>query len=108
MGRSEAKSIEQGFTKVYIKNEYKTGGSEVRLISWLVDGKPTPIRLERRDYFIDQQGERRNAKAKGFTSEDLTWIYGNYTQISNDMMEATNSFLQQKEKEKSDDEVPFA
>jgi len=107
MGNAKpAKSITQGFTKVYIKNEYKTGGSEVRLISWLVDGKPTKIRLERRDYFVDQQGERRNAKCKGFTSEDLRWIFENYNNIEQDMMNATND-LQKTEDAVNQDEVPF-
>lgn len=109
MPKNKNATITQGFTKVYLHNEYKTGGSEVRLISWFVDGKPTPVRLERRDYFLDQEGSRRNAKCKGFTSADLSWIYQHYNEIEADMMKATSDFERAKaDAETEKEEVPFA
>jgi len=105
---NKTSDISPGFTKVYIANEYKTGGSEVRLIGWWVNGKATPIRFERRDYFLDQQSRRRTGKVRGFTEADLEWLEKNLPQVRADMAQGLKEMSVAPESNAGgDDETPF-
>lgn len=104
---SNTKNFEARVYEVYIHNEYKTGGSELRLMAWIVDGSEKPIRVERRDYFLDAEGNKKSGKAKGLTYEDITYILEHGTEIQNKMM-GIKSDVDSAPKDDAKDEVPFA
>ena len=75
--------------KVYKLDEYKTGGSELRIESWTVTppGIEHPPRLCRRDYFLTgEKGERKTGKSKGLTIDDVSFVESNGIAIANEMI----------------------
>lgn len=51
--------------------EEKRNGWKLRLVQWVVDGKHKSIKLERRNFFIDDYGKMKTGKADGLKLEDL-------------------------------------
>jgi hypothetical protein len=49
----------------------KGGGTILKVMSWVVDGKEMKPCIEKRDYWNTEQGERRVGKAKGLTGFDF-------------------------------------
>ena len=81
--------IVENVHKVFSEKQNMQGGNQMRLVSWVINGKPTPVRLERREYYIKgEQGQRINGKAKGFTYEDILFIEENIEEIK-ELMERT-------------------
>lgn len=104
-----AKSFQERIYEVYRHDEYKTGGSELRLMAWVVDDVEKPARVERRDYFLDSDGNRKNGKAKGLTYEDITFIIQHGKEIQDKMLgiKAGSKNTVDKETHQKND-VPFA
>ena len=114
--RGKPKDFKERVYKVFKHDEYKTGGSELRVMAWIMDGKELPARLERRDYYITENGERRNGKCKGFTYEDVSFVMQNGDEIQNIMVGIKDQPKQEPPKTEDDDlfksdkenaEVPF-
>lgn len=115
MKRDENATIEAKVYKVYLSNEFKTGGSELRLIAWIVNGKEMPARLERRDFFVKADGERRSGKAKGFSVDDIRFVLDNQKEILETMQLISQSLYSQTTVQQApppaadaEEEVPFA
>jgi hypothetical protein len=64
------------------ENEKQGGGSDLRVIQWIIDGKPTKPGLEKRDWYLDDEGNRKNGKAKAFNSYDLVKVITNLKRIA--------------------------
>lgn len=90
------KSIEAKIHKVYLNDQYKSGGSEVRLVSWIVNGKANQVRLERRDYFLKgEEGFKISGKAKGFNLKDVQFILA-HPEILDEMMAINKQQFEKK------------
>lgn len=64
-------------------NERSGGGTDLRVVQWIVDGKPTKPGLEKREWFEDRDsGERKVGKAKAMTSFDLAKVITNIKKIA--------------------------
>jgi hypothetical protein len=63
-------------------NEKSGGGTDLRVVQWLVNGKPTKPGLEKREWYNDQEGDRKLGKAKAFNSYDLAAIILNIKKIA--------------------------
>lgn len=99
--------IEPKVYKVYKEDQYKAGTSELRLISWVVNGKPMPPRLERRDFFYGTDGSKKTAKCKGLTYEDITFIVDNAREIQNLMVGIKDDTVkEEKQKTMAMDTIP--
>jgi hypothetical protein len=64
------------------ENQKGGGGTDLRIIQWIVDGKPGRPMLEKRDWFLDYQGDRKAGKAKGMTAGDLYQVIKNLRAIA--------------------------
>ena len=53
------------------KEDDKGRSWRLRLVQWVVDGKPKSPKLERRNFFKGNQGDQMTGKADGFTLQDL-------------------------------------
>lgn len=98
MAQTQAKDFKQKIHDVYIHDEFKTGGSDLRMISWVVNGKEMDAKLERRDYFMDSEGQRKNGKAKGYSAKDFEFIVANAPKIREGFAKAA--------REKSTEQMP--
>lgn len=63
-------------------NERQGGGTDLRVVQWIIDGKPTKPGLEKREWFLDQDDNRKIGKAKAMTSFDLAKIITNIKKIA--------------------------
>ena len=63
-------------------NEKSGGGTDLRVVQWIIDGKPTKPGLEKRDWFLDPDGNRKIGKAKAFTASDLAKVLTNIKKIA--------------------------
>lgn len=52
----------------------------LRVVQWVVDGKETPKRLEKRAYFVKDE-KVMNGKMSGLTKNDMDWIIANWPDI---------------------------
>lgn len=58
----------------------KGGGIEFRIGRWIVNNKPGPYQIERREFFETEDG-RKYMKAKGLSYEDAKYIALNWEDI---------------------------
>ncbi len=65
------------------ENQKGGGGTDLRVIQWVVDGKAGRPMLEKRDWFVSEEGDRKAGKAKGMTAGDLYLIIKNIKAIAN-------------------------
>jgi len=63
------------------QNEKSGGGTDLRVIQWIIDGKPNKPMLEKRDWYLDENGDRKIGKAKGMTAFDLVKVITNLPKI---------------------------
>jgi hypothetical protein len=64
------------------ENQKGGGGTDLRVIQWIIDGKPSKPALEKRDWYQDEQGDRKLGKAKGMTAGDFYLIIKNLRAIA--------------------------
>ena len=55
--------------------DQRGGKHQLRLVDWIVDGKATGVKLERRDFWESENGEEKLGKAKGLSYNDLSKIF---------------------------------
>lgn len=67
------KNIQEDVLKIYDRGEGIRGATELRVVRWIVDGKPTQIVIERRERFRKEHGEVPG-KASGLNLADLLLI----------------------------------
>ena len=76
------KIFKEKVIKVLMRDERQSGEiSELRIASWLVDGKQTPPRMERRDKYVDQEGVEKPGKAKGLSVTDCEYIVKHWDEL---------------------------
>ncbi len=64
------------------KEEGKNYSEEIRIVVWVIDGKRTAPRLERREKTFDEVTKRvKRSKAKGLTIVDLEIIFDKMPEI---------------------------
>jgi len=61
------------------------GGSELRVIAWIVNGSEKAPQLERREWWMTEDGTRRPGKAKGLTVQDFAFVVKNAREIAQAM-----------------------
>lgn len=65
------------------KSEKSSGGTDLRIVQWIIDGKPQKAMLEKRDWYLDaDSGDRKIGKAKGMNAFDLAKILVNVKRIA--------------------------
>ena len=80
----QAKDIKERVLWVIQSNENQRGGggTDLRIVEWVIDGKPTKPALEKREWYNSDQDGRKLGKAKGMTSGDLYTIIKNIKAIA--------------------------
>lgn len=75
--------IKEKIIKVFKRDASARGNiSELRVISWVVDGKVRAPKFERREKYTTEDGEHeRPGKAGGLTLEDLAFVADHYEEI---------------------------
>lgn len=80
---AEKKDIQEKVLWVIQSSEnQKGGGTDLRVIQWVIDGKPGRPMLEKRDWYNTAEGDRKAGKAKGMGAGDLYLIIKNIKQIA--------------------------
>lgn len=79
------KSFKEKVIKVLLRDENTDSISELRIASWIVNGKETKPKLERRDKYISSEGEEKPGKAKGLSITDISFVLKNGPMILNFM-----------------------
>ncbi len=64
------------------ENQKGGGGTDLRVIQWVIDGKPSKPMLEKRDWYLTEEGDRKAGKAKGMAAGDLYLIIKNIKAIA--------------------------
>jgi hypothetical protein len=77
------------------ESRYGKNGYSVRVVQWLFEGKGKnkgtvqgSVSLEKREFYLNEDGDLRTGKAKGFTLEDLAVIKDNWAKITSTMLNA--------------------
>jgi hypothetical protein len=65
------KKFDEKVLKVFKKVEDGKRGTEIRIVQWSADGKSYQPRLESREVYHSEDGEKRYGKAKGFTQDEF-------------------------------------
>lgn len=92
----EAKDIQEKVLKVIQRNEGERSITEIRVISWVIDGKVMAPGLEKREKFKTEEGER-SGKAKAFSMADLILIQNNWDEIIAVMQGRPSELRQQRQ-----------
>lgn len=83
MPRDSGKTFEEKVLKVIAEaTNDRGGGTVMRVMSWIVDGKVGKPQIDKRDWWQDENGQRRIGKAKGITAFDLLTILRNLTEVA--------------------------
>lgn len=77
--------IKEKILKVIHEEEGETGGTQIRILKWVIDGKETQSYLEKRTYRIQPDKSKYFNKAKGFTKKDLNILVENWDDITKTM-----------------------
>lgn len=66
-----------------VKSQPRDNGSfrTLRLVQWVVDGQSKSVKLEKRNFFLDEYGEIRTGKCEGLTIQDLEACKPHWTKI---------------------------
>lgn len=83
-GRGKPADIQARVIKVFDEQgiEYdRGGGSDLRIIAWIVNGSEKSPQLERRDWWRGEDGEKKTGKAKGLSVGDFQFILENAQEI---------------------------
>lgn len=86
--------------------EEKRNGWKLRLVQWVVDGKHKSVKLERRNFFIDEYGKTKTGKADGLKLEDLEACKPHWKQIM-ELMKAPPAVTAPAQGADDIEEVPF-
>lgn len=106
MAKGEAKSIECEIVKVIHEKTYERGGGyQIRVVRWIIDGKRHKPSFEKRETWVDDSGQTRSGKAKGFSAKDLGLVFKNMAEICQHM-EMNFQLLIQELSEKMSMTVP--
>jgi hypothetical protein len=98
----EQKDIKCVVIKIIVEDFDQRGGKhQLRLVDWEVDGKRTGVKLEKRDFWVSQEGEERMGKAKGLTLGDLKSVYSKWDEVQSLMLGKPQPTV------KSEDTDPF-
>lgn len=62
--------------------EGESGGTQIRILKWVIDGKESQTYLEKRQYRIQPDKSKYFNKAKGFTKRDLNILAENWDAIA--------------------------
>jgi|WetSurMetagenome_2_1015567.scaffolds.fasta_scaffold1180781_1 hypothetical protein len=82
MAKGEAKNIECEIVKVIHEETYERGGGyQIRVVRWIIDGKRHKPSFEKRETWVDDSGQTRSGKAKGFSAKDLGIMFKNMPDI---------------------------
>ena len=80
---SGPKDIKEKIIKVLQRDVSQDGKwiSELRVACFVINGKPSPLRLERRDKYVDASGEEKSGKCTGLTVADCDNVVKNWATI---------------------------
>ena len=54
---------------------------EIRVVQWIIDGEAKTVKLEKRQFYKDDDGAEMTGKADGFTLKDLAAVRDNWSKI---------------------------
>lgn len=82
MVKGQAKSIECEVVKIIHQETYERGGGyNLQVVRWIIDGKRHKPSFEKRETWVDDSGNARGGKAKGFNSKDIEIVFKNMPDI---------------------------
>jgi len=87
MVAKQKNNIEEKVIRVIHDEEGESGGTQIRILKWVIDGKESQTYLEKRQYRIQPDKSKYFNKAKGFTKRDLNVLAENWDSIA-ELMEA--------------------
>lgn len=73
--------IKEVVVKVFRESEGRLGSVHLRIVSWDVNGKITPPRLELREIYKNEKYGKRLGKSKGFSLDDLRFMADHWDEI---------------------------
>jgi hypothetical protein len=78
----------------------------LRLVQWIVDGEAKSVKLERRNFFVDEGGVTKMGKADGFILKDLEALHPHWKAMIATMKNPP-PLSENDSKPDLDDEAPF-
>jgi len=80
----------------------KSGGSNrLRVVDWQTDDGKSYKLLEKREFYVTDEGEERTGKAKGFNAKDMGKIKSNWDKIISAMQGPGQSSTEEAPPEES-------
>lgn len=67
---------------VLLESKSKNRVSKVRVIKWIIDGKPGKSKIEKREFYTFQDGEPKMGKCVGFNGDEIKYIVDHWDEIS--------------------------
>jgi hypothetical protein len=58
-----------------------TTKTQLRIVEWVVDGRPTGHKLEKRQTYTTSQGKELTGKNVGLTKDDMNFLWANWSDI---------------------------
>ncbi len=55
--------------------------TQIRIVEWIVDGRPTPHKLEKRQSYTTKAGKTITGRNVGFTKDEMNYIISNWDEI---------------------------
>ena len=103
--QKERADIKEKIVKVLRQSlsDEETIKSELRILSWIVNEKVTPVKLERRDFWKDKEGVWKPGKCRGLYDSDVIFILEHGVEIGRYMGFNADKFAAKPEAEP----VPF-
>jgi hypothetical protein len=72
--------IQERVEVVLRHSEKENRKTEMRIVNWLINGKDTGPKLEKRDFFM-KDGVPKTGRCVGFNREDVKFIHENWNDI---------------------------
>lgn len=73
--------IREEVKSVLRETERKNQRTQIRIVHWIINGKDTGARLEKRTFFL-KDGIPKTGKAVGLTGDDMRFVVGNWEEIA--------------------------
>jgi len=72
---SEKKKVDMKDLTLLVVSDWKSKDgdkqAQIRVVQWVKDGKSVSAALEKREFYMDEEGTLKMGKAKGFSARDL-------------------------------------
>lgn len=74
-------TITEDVKSVLRETERKNQRTQIRIVHWIINGKDTGPKLEKRTFFLTKEGVHKIGKAVGLNGDDMRFIISNWSEI---------------------------